>query len=132
MTVMAKNIEHPDELRKLPNDSGEGSVVNVGAMTVIRGELRPGWRWSNDVRPTAGTASCEFEHTGIVLDGRLHVEMDDGTSRDLGPGDVYIIPPGHDAWVVGDEPYHSIDWASGNKEFGKPAAGSGVNDDNTN
>jgi uncharacterized cupin superfamily protein len=92
----------------------------VHGMTVLRAEMNPGWRWSNDVRPVAGTASCEFEHHGSILGGTLHVEMDDGSSVDLTAGDVYIIPPGHDAWVVGDEPVRLLDWTRGNVEFAKP------------
>ncbi|HLZ70713.1 MAG TPA: cupin domain-containing protein [Dehalococcoidia bacterium] len=122
MTVTVKNIERPDELRKMPNGTGEGALVTVGDMIVVRGELQPGWRWSNDLRPIVGTTSCEFPHTGILLAGRLHVEMNDGSAHDLEAGDVYIIPAGHDAWVVGDEPVRSIDWSPANAEFAKPPA----------
>src|SRR5258708_3564157 len=117
MTVMAKNLDRPDESLTMPNDSGTGSLVDVAGMTVVRGELKPGWRWSNDLRPVAGTASCEVRHTGLILDGCLHVEMDDGTSLDLVKGDVYVITPGHDAWVVGDTPVRSVDWSSTNVEL---------------
>ena len=120
MTVMVKNTGQPDELRKMPNGNGQGAIVHVGGMIVVRGELHPGWRWSNDLQAMAGTASCEVEHTGIMLEGCLHIEMDDGTAIDLTPGDVYAIPPGHDAWVVCDEVVRSIDWAPGNEEFAKP------------
>lgn len=119
MTVMVKNIETPDERRKMPNGTGEGSIVNVGGTTVVRGRLQPGWRWSNDLRPLVGTTSCEFAHTGIMLEGCLHIEMDDGSAFDLEAGDVYSVPPGHDAWVVGDDPVQSIDWAT-NEDFAKP------------
>ena len=120
MNLVAKNIETPDELRTLPNGSAKGSVVHVGGHTVIHGAVQPGWRWSNDLRPLVGTTSCEFPHNGIALSGCLHVEMDDGTALDIKQGDVYYIPPGHDAWVVGDEPYVSVDWAPNNEDFAKP------------
>ena len=120
MTVVAKNIGTPDEVRTLPNGSAKGAVVYVGDMCVIQGEVQPGWRWSNDLRPLVGTTSCEFPHTGVILNGCLHIEMDDGTSIDLKQGDVYSIPPGHDAWVVGDEVLRSIDWAPKNADFAKP------------
>ena len=117
MTLLVKNIEQPDEFRTMPNGNGRGAVVNVGDMVVVRGDLQPGWRWSNDLRPIVGTASCEFPHTGIMLAGCLHIEMDDGTALDLQAGDVYSIPAGHDAWVVGDETVRSIDWSPANAGF---------------
>ena len=124
MSVLVKNIEHPDELRTMPNGNGQGAIVNLDGMLVARGELQPGWRWFNDLRALAGTVSCEFAHTGIVLAGCLHIEMDDGSGTDLRPGDVYYIPSGHDAWVVGNEIVHTIDWSPGNADFARPPAGS--------
>jgi ethanolamine utilization protein EutQ (cupin superfamily) len=118
MTVEAKNFERPDERREI--SKGYADLVHVGELTVGRGVLEPGWRWANDIRPVAGTASCEFDHTGVVISGTLHIEMDDGTTMDLTGGDVYRIPPGHDAWVVGDEPVRSIDWSERLDEFAKP------------
>jgi hypothetical protein len=120
MTTRTKNFGSPDEVRQMPNDHGRGELVHLGDMTVGRGELAPGWRWSNDIRPIAGTTSCEFEHRGVALEGRLHVELDDGEAFDVKAGDAYLIPPGHDAWVVGDEPYRSIDWSLRLDEFAKP------------
>ena len=81
--------------------------------------VEPGWRWSSDVRPIVGTASCQLRHVGICLEGKLHVEMDDGTSMDIGPQDAYEIPPGHDAWVVGDAPYVVYEWTSA-RVFARP------------
>ena len=77
----------------------------VGQMT-----YEPGWRWSIDIKPIAGTDSCQFHHFGIVLSGRLRAQMRDGTELEVGPGDVFEIPPGHDAWVVGEEPWVSVDF----------------------
>ena len=86
-------------------------MVHLGDFIVGRGKLEPGWRWSNDWRPIMGTTSCQVPHTGIVVSGQWHFEMDDGTAFDLASGDAYSIPPGHDAWVVGDDPVRTIDWA---------------------
>ena len=120
MTVTVKNFSKPDEVRKMPSGNGEGAIVLVEGTMVARGELQPGWRWSNDVRPIAATTSCQYEHRGVVLEGTLHVEMDDGTSQDLSAGDAYFIPSGHDAWVVGDQVLRSIDWSPGLDTFAKP------------
>jgi hypothetical protein len=116
---MRKNFSKPDEVREMPGGKGAGSIVHLGDMLVARGELRPGWRWSNDVRPIAGTLSCEYEHRGVVLEGTLHVEMDDGSGVDLSAGDAYLIPPAHDAWVVGDQVLRTIDWSIGNETYAK-------------
>jgi hypothetical protein len=103
----------------MPGGNGSGAVVAVGDVTVVRGELQPGWRWANDLRAFAGTTSCQVPHTGLILDGTLHFEMDDGTARDVVAGDVYVVPAGHDAWVVGDVPVRSIDWSSTNVDLTK-------------
>ena len=114
MDAIVKNLDQPDERPELPK--GHASIVHLGGQLVVRGELEPGWRWSNDWKPIFGTSSCQMPHTGVVLSGDWHFEMDDGTGFDLGPGDVYAIPPGHDAWVVGDEPVRTIDWAPAHDE----------------
>jgi mannose-6-phosphate isomerase-like protein (cupin superfamily) len=75
---------------------------------VGRATYEPGWRWSEHVGPTAGTKSCEVEHVGLVVSGRAAVRMDDGTELVLEPGDLFYVPPRHDSWVVGDEPYVSL------------------------
>lgn len=105
-----KSLDHPDELREFPH--GQDAVVSVGGRTIGRTEFRPGWRWSNDVRPIAGTASCQVHHLGYLMSGTLHVETDDGASIDLVAGDAFEILPGHDAWVVGDDVCRMLDWSS--------------------
>ena len=75
-------------------------VVNVGGMTIGRGTFEPGWKWSECVKPIAGTESCQAAHMGYMVAGRMKVVMDDGTETELGPGDAVAIPPGHDAWSV--------------------------------
>ena len=87
-------------------------VVALGDFTASRLVLEPGWRWSENVKPIAGTDSGQVLHTGYHVSGRLHVRLDDGTEEEFGPGDAYVIPPGHDAWVVGHEPVVSVDMSS--------------------
>jgi hypothetical protein len=118
MTLLAKNLDTPDEKRGF--DHGEMNLVTIEGATIGRAVFRPGWKWSNDVRPIAGTESCQAPHTGYVISGRMHVVMDDGTEGDAGPGDAVVISPGHDAWVVGDEDCVMLDW-SGSVNYAKPA-----------
>jgi class 3 adenylate cyclase len=112
-----KNLQSPDDRIEL------GSLlersVQVGEQTIGRASIQPGWRWSVDLKPTVGTASCTFHHLGLVLGGRLGVRMDDGTKLEIGQDDVFDIPPGHDAWVIGDEPFESVE-IRGIFGFGRP------------
>jgi len=110
----AKNIDTPDE--KIDFDHGDLHVVNLTGATVARATFRPGWSWSGDVRPKAGTASCQVAHKGIVLSGRFLVKMDDGEELTLGPGDAHVVAPGHDAWVIGDEPCVILDFTTTGSE----------------
>ena len=104
----SKNTATPDE--KMTFDHGEVSLVSLTGITVGRAELRPGWRWSTDIKPRAGTESCQLAHSAYVVSGRFHVAMDDGQELELGPGDAHLVSPGHDAWVAGDEPCVIIDF----------------------
>lgn len=110
--IEKKNFDTPDEVRDIPNS--KITVLNLGGQTIMKAAFHPGWRWSKDVKPTAGTDSCQAHHFGYVISGRLKVVGDDGTEIEAGPGDVVNIPPGHDAWVVGDEPFVNIDFTAGN------------------
>jgi hypothetical protein len=103
-----RSFDSPDERRDFPN--GHADIVRVGDSEIGRLVLEPGWRWSNDVKPIAGTESCEAPHMQFHVSGRLAIRMDDGTELVAGPGDVTSLPSGHDAWVVGDEPVITIDW----------------------
>lgn len=103
-----KNLNEPEETRSFPR--GKVEIVNIGGGTVGRLTLEPGWRWSVHVKPLAGTPWCEAPHFQYQVSGRLHVQMQDGTEFELGPGDVSFLPTGHDAWVVGEEPVVLIDW----------------------
>ena len=98
----------PDDVREFPH--GRMEIVKVGGAEIGRLTLEPGWRWSNDVKPIAGTDLCQAPHMQYHVSGRLHVVMGDGTEFDAGPGDVTSLPQGHDAWVVGDEPVVTVDW----------------------
>jgi hypothetical protein len=101
-TVAVKSFDQPDEVRPFAGH-GHGDFVEVAGRMVGRGRFEPGWRWSQDVKPIAGTHSCEVSHLGYCMSGRMRIHMDDGSQADLGPGDVVAIPPGHDAEVLGDE-----------------------------
>lgn len=103
-----KSFTAPDERRTPPNTTME--TVRFGGRTVARITYQPGWRWTTDLKAVAGTDLCQVNHFGYVLAGRTRVAMADGTTLDLGPGDVATIPPGHDAWVVGDEPFVFLDF----------------------
>ncbi len=106
--LLVKNLDNPDEKRSF--DHGEVNAVTLGGITFSRAVFRPGWRWSTDVKPSAGTEACRTTHRSVIVSGRLHVSMGDGTECDLGPGDAHVVGPGHDAWVVGDEPCVALDY----------------------
>jgi hypothetical protein len=103
-----RSFQTPDETRAFPN--GRAELVTIGQSQVGRLVFQPGWRWSNDVKPIAGTNSCEAPHFQYHVSGRLAIRMDDGTELEAGPGDITSLPSGHDAWVVGDEPVVVVDW----------------------
>ena len=102
------SFQKPDERREFPK--GYAEIVKVGAGEVGRLVFKPGWRWSQDLKAIASTASCEAPHFQYHVSGRLAIRMDDGTEFIAGPGDVTSLPKGHDAWVVGDEPAVVVDW----------------------
>jgi mannose-6-phosphate isomerase-like protein (cupin superfamily) len=117
-TAEKRSLESPDERR--PAGAGEGRVISLSGLTFLHMTLDPGWKWSKDVKPIAKTESCQASHVGYVISGRLHGVMDDGTEMDLKPGDFYSFPPGHDAWVVGDEPYVGLD-VTGSEKWARPS-----------
>jgi mannose-6-phosphate isomerase-like protein (cupin superfamily) len=96
-----RTFNAPDEQRTPPHTTMD--LVRFGDRMVARITYQPGWRWTNDIKPTAGTDLCQVNHFAYVLSGRTHVVMADGTEVDIGPGDLVTLPAGHDAWVVGDE-----------------------------
>ncbi|WP_246142445.1 VOC family protein [Nocardioides rubriscoriae] len=101
-SIAVRNIADPHETRPFAAH-GRMDVVTLGDFTLGMGTFEPGWRWSTDVRPIAGTDTCQVRHTGVCVAGRMTVLMDDGTERQICAGDVVLIEPGHDAWVDGDE-----------------------------
>jgi len=108
-----KTFATPDETREFQR--GRAELLKIGGGEVGRLVFQPGWRWSNDVKPLAKTASCEAPHFQYHESGRLAIRMDDGTEIVAGPGDITSLPSGHDAWVIGDEPAVVIDWFGASK-----------------
>jgi cupin domain len=109
-SIESKSMDAPDETRA--PEKTTVSVVHLGQATVARLTAQPGWRWSECIKPVAGTESCQAAHLGYVVSGKIHIASSDGTERDLGPGDAYRIEPGHDAWVLGDEPFVALEFES--------------------
>jgi quercetin dioxygenase-like cupin family protein len=108
--MIRKSLNSPDETRPFEDAKGKLDLVNTDSGTVGRATFEPGWRWSSHVKPIAKTDSCQAAHSAYYSSGRMKVVMDDGEEMEFGPGDLAVIPPGHDAWIVGDEPCVIIDW----------------------
>jgi quercetin dioxygenase-like cupin family protein len=104
--VVLKQFERPDEVRVF--EKGKFELIHIGGMTIGRATYEPGWRWSVHVGRALGKASCDVEHVGMVIAGCATAAMDDGRVFEMKAGDVFFIEPGHDSWVVGDEPYVSL------------------------
>ena len=104
--VILKRFAQPDEVRKMTK--GRFELVRIGGMTIGRATYEPGWKWSEHVGRATGETSCQVEHVGLVLSGTAVARMDDGSEVVMRPGDFFYVPPGHDSWVVGDEPYVSL------------------------
>lgn len=108
--IQSRSFDSPDETRT--PEKTQVDVVRMGPITAGRFVFEPGWRWSECVKPVAGTDSCQARHVGVVQSGRLAVRHDDGTELELGPGEAYVIEPGHDAWVVGEETFVGYEFES--------------------
>jgi quercetin dioxygenase-like cupin family protein len=108
--LAVKNFSSPDEIRRPPN--AEIDVVTVSQQTIGRFTFEPGWRWSESIKPIVGTDSCQVTHVGYCLAGSLEVELTSGEKATVHAGDTYTIPPGHDAWVVGDETFVGLEFMS--------------------
>jgi hypothetical protein len=115
--LTVKSLDRPEESRA-PSDRGRIEMVTLGGVTVGRAVFQPGWRWSEDVKPAPGTALCEVAHTGYVVSGRECVRMADGTEVELGPGAAFVIAPGHDAWVIGNDPCVALDFSGNAPQIG--------------
>ena len=119
--ITTRSFSAPDELRTpLRTEVG---VVHLGSQHVARLTFQPGWRWSEHVAPVVGTESCQVRHVGAVQSGVLHVLHADGSEADVGLGDVYVIEPSHDAWVVGDDPVVVVEFESAADYARPPTAG---------
>lgn len=119
--LIRKSLNTPDEVRPFAGDSGHLDLVVLEAGPVGRAVFQPGWRWSEHVKPIAGTDSCQAAHACYFLSGRMHVVMTaTGEEIEYGPGDVAVMAPGHDAWIVGDEPCVVVDW-QGFGDYARPA-----------
>jgi len=118
-SMQRKSLDMPDETRTLPN--GRTDIWNLGDFVVGRIGFEPGWRWSKDVKPIAQTEWCEYHHLGLIMEGTLHYVTPEGLEMEVSPGMLFEILPGHDAWVVGDEPVVQFDFA-GMRTFALPAA----------
>jgi quercetin dioxygenase-like cupin family protein len=104
--VILKRFDHPDETRMF--EKGRFEIVHIAGITIGRATYEPGWKWSEHIGTEIGKASCEVEHVGLVVAGRATAAMNDGRVIEMKAGDIFYIAPGHDSWVVGDEPYVSI------------------------
>lgn len=107
--IEVKTFDAPDEVREFEGN-GRTRLVEVAGQTIGLGTFEPGWTWSGNVKPIAGTDSCQVSHVGYVLSGRMRITMDDGSEAEIGPGQVVAIPPGHDGEVIGDEPCEMVDF----------------------
>jgi uncharacterized cupin superfamily protein len=108
-SVESKSFDSPDETRPFEG-KGQADIVELAGHTVGRGTFEPGWKWSENVKPIAGTDSCQVAHFGYVLSGSMRIYMDDGQEIEINPGDVVAIPPGHDAEVTGPEACVMVDF----------------------
>ena len=114
-----KGFSNPDEVRTF--DKGKLELIKVGGALIGRATLQPGWKWSESVKPIAKTDSCEAPHFQYHASGTIRIKMDDGTERDVKAGEVSLVPTGHDAWVLGNEPVVLIDF-QGMADYAKDAA----------
>jgi hypothetical protein len=108
--ITQKSFDAPDELRT--PEKTEMAVLDLDGVKAARVTFQPGWRWSACIQPVAGTDSCQAHHVGVIVSGTIHVVHDDGSEMDSTVGNAYVIQPGHDAWVVGDEPVVAYEFDS--------------------
>ncbi|MGW0362149.1 cupin domain-containing protein [Streptomyces sp. NPDC002990] len=120
--LISRGFDAADETRPFEAGKGRLDLLQTESGPVGRAVFEPGWRWSEHVKPLAGTDSCQAAHAGYVVSGRMKIVMDDGESAEVGAGDFMQAAPGHDAWTVGDEPCVIVDWA-GFGDYAKPPSG---------
>lgn len=120
--LVCRNFGAADETRPFLAGKGRLDLLEADGGQVGRAVFEPGWKWSEHIKPLAGTESCESAHTGYVVSGRIRIVMDSGDAIEAGPGDFIQVAPGHDAWVLGDEACVVLDW-SGNGDYARPPSG---------
>ena len=108
--MIRMSFDNPEEVRPFQNGTGQLELINLEGGPVGRATFQPGWKWSEHIKPIAGTDSCQAPHLGYFVSGRMKIVMDDGQEEEFGPGDLMVCPPGHDAWIVGDETCVVVDW----------------------
>ncbi|HEY8695860.1 MAG TPA: cupin domain-containing protein [Chloroflexota bacterium] len=118
MAAEVRGFDSPKETRQFKGH-GKLELVDLMGGMAGRGTFEPGWKWSEDVKPIAGTASCQAAHTGYVVSGAMHIAFDDGSALDVKAGEVFHMPPGHDAWTVGNAACVLVDF-SGVQDYAKP------------
>ncbi len=121
--LQRKRVDRPDEVRNY--EGGKIEIFEMDDFVIGRLVMQPGWSWMKNVQPIAGTDLCTYHHLGYTISGRARIRMGDGTEIEVGPDEMYEIPPGHDAWVVGDEPWVSIDFR-GARSYARPIIASGT------
>ena len=112
-TNSVRRFEQPDETRRF--EKGCFELIQIGGMTIGRARYEPGWKWSVHVGPSTGAKWCEVEHVGLVISGKCAVAMKDGSITELHAGQLFHVLPGHDSWVIGDEPYVSLHFLGSEK-----------------
>ena len=118
--LIAKSFDSPDEVRS--PDKTKLEVVDLAGVKAARMTVQPGWKWSECIKPVVGGDSCQAHHVGVITSGTMHVVHNDGTETEISPGMAYVIEPGHDAWVVGDEPATAFEFDSSTAQtFAKPS-----------
>jgi ketosteroid isomerase-like protein len=123
------NIERDGEHRAFAGH-GHAHLGSAGGLTMLRAVFEPGWRWTQDLRPIAGTESCMTHHRGYMIKGTMQIRMDDGSETTIRTGDLFDLPPGHDAWVVGDEPSEMVDFSVEATRYARPSGQAPTDDEN--
>ena len=118
--IERKSLDHPDEVRELPMLTMH--FVRVGSLTIGRGIVQPGWRWSTHMRRETDEPLCQIHHLQLLLSGRFAVQLEDGEYAEIEPNEIFDVPPGHDAWVLGDEPAVIVDFLGNIEQLGRPAS----------
>ena len=117
-TIQTRSLNEPDEVREA--DKARIEVMSIGGIDLLRITVQPGWRWSESIKPLAGTDTCQIAHVGYCVSGSLHIQMDDGSSAQLSAGEAFTCAAGHDAWVTSDEPAVFLEFSPAAQDYGTP------------